>query len=68
MSGGCVTKLQTRIGPGNRPALDDPTILVWPCNQQECFMIRNIGSVDRVLRILVGLAIFSLPFVGPQTP
>ena len=31
-------------------------------------MIRNIGSIDRVLRILVGLAILSLPFVGPQTP
>ena len=31
-------------------------------------MIRNIGSIDRVLRVLVGLAIFNLPFVGPQTP
>ena len=31
-------------------------------------MIRNIGSIDRVLRILVGLAILSLVFVGPQPP
>ena len=68
MSGGCVTKLQTRLGAGNRPVLEDQTVNVWSCNQQECFMIRNIGSIDRVLRILVGLAIFSLVFVGPQTP
>ena len=30
-------------------------------------MTRNVGTVDRVIRIVVGLAILSLVFVGPQT-
>jgi Inner membrane protein YgaP-like, transmembrane domain len=30
-------------------------------------MTRNIGAVDRVIRIVVGLAVLSLVFVGPQT-
>jgi hypothetical protein len=29
---------------------------------------RNEGTVDRVLRILAGLVLVSLVFVGPQTP
>lgn len=28
----------------------------------------NVGGIDRVLRIVAGLAIFSLVFIGPQTP
>lgn len=28
----------------------------------------NVGTVDRVLRIVVGLALISLVFIGPQTP
>ena len=28
----------------------------------------NVGSTDRLLRILVGLVLISLVFVGPQTP
>lgn len=28
----------------------------------------NEGTLDRVLRVVVGLAIISLAFVGPQTP
>lgn len=28
----------------------------------------NVGGIDRILRIVVGLAIFSLVFIGPQTP
>lgn len=31
-------------------------------------MTTNEGTVDRVLRILVGLGLLSLVFVGPQTP
>ena len=31
-------------------------------------MPKNEGVVDRVLRVIVGLAIISLAFVGPQTP
>lgn len=31
-------------------------------------MPKNIGPLDRALRIAVGLALFSLVFVGPQTP
>jgi len=28
----------------------------------------NEGSVDRALRVLLGLAVLSLAFVGPRTP
>lgn len=31
-------------------------------------MARNEGALDRVLRVIVGLAILSLVFIGPQTP
>ena len=29
---------------------------------------RNEGTVDRVVRIMVGIGLLSLVFVGPQTP
>lgn len=29
---------------------------------------RNEGTVDRVVRVLAGLVLVSLVFVGPQTP
>lgn len=28
----------------------------------------NVGGIDRVLRIVIGLALIALVFVGPQTP
>ncbi len=31
-------------------------------------MQQNIGTIDQALRILVGLALIALVFVGPQTP
>jgi hypothetical protein len=31
-------------------------------------MMKNLGGIDRVLRILLGLGLLSLVFVGPQTP
>ncbi|MDG4650311.1 DUF2892 domain-containing protein [Roseibacterium sp. SDUM158017] len=31
-------------------------------------MTRNEGNVDRALRIIVGLALLAIVFVGPQTP
>ena len=30
-------------------------------------MNRNIGSIDRVIRVLIGLGVLSLVFVGPKT-
>jgi hypothetical protein len=30
-------------------------------------MTANVGTIDRALRIIVGLALLSLVFVGPQT-
>jgi Protein of unknown function (DUF2892) len=30
-------------------------------------MVSNIGSIDRLLRIVAGLIVISLVFVGPQT-
>ena len=29
--------------------------------------MKNVGTVDRVLRIVVGLALLSLIFIGPKT-
>lgn len=31
-------------------------------------MTRNIGIIDRIIRIVAGSALISLVFVGPQTP
>lgn len=31
-------------------------------------MEKNVGSVDRVIRIILGLVLIALVFVGPQTP
>lgn len=31
-------------------------------------MTRNIGSLDRILRLIVGLCLLALVFVGPKTP
>ncbi|MDF1717663.1 MAG: DUF2892 domain-containing protein [Antarcticimicrobium sp.] len=30
-------------------------------------MLRNEGSIDRILRVVFGLALLSLIFVGPKT-
>ena len=31
-------------------------------------MTRNEGSIDRLLRIIVGVVLLALVFVGPKTP
>jgi hypothetical protein len=31
-------------------------------------MTQNVGGIDRILRIVVGLALIAIVFVGPQTP
>lgn len=31
-------------------------------------MTTNVGTIDRVLRIVAGLILVALVFVGPQTP
>jgi hypothetical protein len=31
-------------------------------------MTSNVGGIDRILRIIVGLVLIALVFVGPQTP
>jgi len=31
-------------------------------------MNKNEGTIDRILRIIVGFALLSIVFVGPQTP
>jgi cadmium resistance protein CadD (predicted permease) len=30
-------------------------------------MTQNVGKIDRLIRVIVGLAVLSLIFVGPQT-
>ncbi len=31
-------------------------------------MQKNVGGIDRILRIVVGIVLIALVFVGPQTP
>lgn len=31
-------------------------------------MQANMGNIDRVLRIIIGIALISIVFIGPQTP
>lgn len=31
-------------------------------------MTSNVGSIDRILRIIFGLGLISIVFIGPQTP
>lgn len=31
-------------------------------------LAKNMGTVDRVLRVVVGVAVLSLAFVGPESP
>jgi len=31
-------------------------------------MKKNLGSVERAIRVIAGIAILSLAFVGPQSP
>lgn len=31
-------------------------------------MQKNVGSAERVIRIIAGLGLISLVFIGPQTP
>ena len=35
---------------------------------QGTVMTRNVGRIDQLLRIIVGLALLTLAFVGPKTP
>ncbi len=30
--------------------------------------MKNVGNIDKILRIVVGLALLSIVFIGPQTP
>lgn len=30
--------------------------------------MQNVGTVDRIIRLVLGLVLLSLVFVGPQTP
>lgn len=31
-------------------------------------MVRNIGTTERIIRAIIGIALIALVFVGPQTP
>jgi hypothetical protein len=31
-------------------------------------MNKNVGSIDRLVRVIVGIALIALVFIGPQTP
>jgi len=31
-------------------------------------MAHNVGGIDRALRLIIGLGLISMVFIGPQTP
>jgi hypothetical protein len=37
-------------------------------DSKETNMTANVGTIDRILRIVVGLVLIALVFVGPKTP
>jgi membrane protein implicated in regulation of membrane protease activity len=39
--------------------------MIW---ERSSIMSRNEGTIDRALRIILGLVLLALVFVGPQTP
>lgn len=41
---------------------------VWKGSVMAKLLPRNEGTVDRVVRIIVGVGLLSLVFIGPQTP
>lgn len=34
----------------------------------EIVMIKNVNTIDQAVRIILGIALVSLVFIGPQTP
>jgi len=30
--------------------------------------MKNVGGIDKILRIIIGLGLISIVFIGPQTP
>jgi len=43
-------------------------ILRAAIHPQEEITMKNVGTVDKVIRIILGLVLLALVFVGPQTP
>jgi hypothetical protein len=39
-----------------------------PSSKEDHYMKKNVGSVERVIRIIAGIVILSLAFVGPKSP
>jgi hypothetical protein len=37
-------------------------------SSEEAEMNQNVGTIDRVVRIVAGVALIAIVFVGPQTP
>ena len=31
-------------------------------------MMKNVGTIDKAVRVILGLVLISLVFIGPQTP
>jgi hypothetical protein len=37
-------------------------------HEEENSMKKNVGSAERAIRVVLGLAVLSLAFIGPQSP
>jgi hypothetical protein len=37
-------------------------------HEEECIMKKNVGSAERAIRVVLGLVVLSLAFVGPKSP
>jgi hypothetical protein len=38
------------------------------CRRRHAMFAANVGTADRMLRIILGIGLLSLVFIGPQTP
>jgi hypothetical protein len=56
-----------QVTDARRAEVHTPAI-VTTATEDLAMFATNVGTVDRGLRIVVGLALLALVFVGPQTP
>lgn len=46
---------------------EDPARFLLQTPRGDKAMVKNVGTIDKVFRIIIGLGLLSLVFIGPQT-
>jgi hypothetical protein len=56
------------VAATRRPCFPEPSGLTRTQMAEEAVDMTNEGTADRVIRVVIGLGLLSIVFVGPQTP